>query len=123
MTKLSLVQSVNVVSFGGQLQSAYLRAGKTSLWARYCTIVALQKPKSLIRVWGITRLRVKQLLFQEFVDVAARHRIPVHTHETELSIKFDNGSEIRLVGADKDQSIQRKRGDKTQMEVVLYSPN
>lgn len=95
------------------------RAGKTSLWARYCTIVALEKPKSLIRVWGITRLRVKQLLFQEFIDVARRHRIDIRTHETELWVKFDNGSEIRLVGADKDQSIQRKRGDKTQMEVVL----
>ncbi len=95
------------------------RAGKTSMWSRYCTIVALQSAGSLIRVWGSSRLRTKQLLWQEFLDVAARHRIPVKVHETELTIRFENGSEIRLVGADKDKDVQRKRGDKTKMEVIL----
>ncbi len=97
------------------------RAGKTSMWTRYCYITALEKPKSLIRVWGITRLRAKQLLLQEFIEVAARHKIPIDVHETELTIRLQNGSEIRLVGADKDQSAQRKRGDKTTMEVILES--
>lgn len=95
------------------------RAGKTSMWSRYCTIVALQHPNSLIRVWGSSRLRVKQLLWREFLDVASRHKIPVASHETELTIRFDNGSEIRLVGADKSKDTERKRGDKTRMEVVL----
>lgn len=97
------------------------RAGKTMMWPRYCFIVALEKPKSLIRIWGITRLRVKQLLWQEFVDVAARHKIRIKAHETELTMRLDNGSEIRFVGADKDQSAQRKRGDKTTLEVILES--
>lgn len=97
------------------------RAGKTMMWPRYCFIVALEKPKSLIRVWGITRLRTKQLMWQEFLDVAARHRIKVKAHETELTIRLDNGSEIRFVGADKDQQAQRKRGDKTTLEVILES--
>lgn len=95
------------------------RAGKTMMWPRYCFIVALENPKSLIRVWGITRLRTKQLLWQEFIDAAHRHKIAIKAHETELSIRLDNGSEIRLVGADKDQSAQRKRGDKTTLEVIL----
>ena len=97
------------------------RAGKTMMWPRYCFSVALENPKSLIRVWGITRLRVKQLLWQEFVDVAARHRIHIKAHETELTMRLDNGSEIRFVGADKDQAAQRKRGDKTILEVILES--
>ena len=78
------------------------RAGKTSMWARYCFITALETPRALIRLWGITRLRTKQLLWQEFLDVAARHSIPVKSHETELTIRLENGSEIRFVGADKD---------------------
>ena len=41
------------------------RAGKTSLWARYCTATALLNPRGLIRIWGINRLRTKQLLWQE----------------------------------------------------------
>jgi len=95
------------------------RAGKTSMWARYCTIECLEKPGSLIRIWAINRLRAKQLLWQEFIHVAARHRVPIKTHETELTIRFENGSEIRLLGADKDKEAQKKRGDKTRMEVVL----
>lgn len=97
------------------------RAGKTSMWARYCTIVALEHPRSLIRIWAINRLRAKQLLWQEFIDVCARHRVRVKTHETELTIRFENGSEIRLLGADKDKEAQKKRGDKTRMEVILES--
>lgn len=95
------------------------RAGKTSMWARYCTIVAMENPGSLIRIWAINRLRAKQLLWNEFLLVAARHRITIKTHETELTIKFENGSEIRLLGADKDKEAQKKRGDKTRMEVIL----
>ncbi len=97
------------------------RAGKTAMWSRYCFITALENPKSLIRVWGITRLRTKQLMWQEFLDVAARHRIKVKAHETELTLRLENGSEIRFVGADKDQQAQRKRGDKTILEVILES--
>ena len=97
------------------------RAGKTMMWPRYCFIVALERPKSLIRVWGITRLRTKQLMWQEFLDVAARHKIKIRPHETELTLKLENGSEIRFVGADKDQQAQRKRGDKTTLEVILES--
>ncbi len=97
------------------------RAGKTMMWPRYCLITALEKPGSLIRVWAITRLRCKQLLWDEFLKAAHRHKIPIKAHETELSIKLDNGSEIRFVGADKDQAAQRKRGDKTVLEVVLES--
>ena len=97
------------------------RAGKTSMWARYCTMVALENAGSLIRVWAINRLRAKQLLWQEFIHVCARHRVSIRTHETELTIRFENGSEIRLLGADKDKEAQKKRGDKTRMEVILES--
>lgn len=95
------------------------RAGKTSMWPRYCLKVALLNPKCLIRVWGITRLRAKQLLWQEFMDVLHRHKVKFKAHETEATIRLDNGSEIRFLGADKDKEAQKKRGDKTTLEVVL----
>lgn len=95
------------------------RAGKTSMWARTCTTTALTNPRVLIRIWGITRLRAKQLLWDEFRYLFSRHQLPVICNETELTMKFTNGSEIRLVGADKDKEIQKKRGDKTKVEVVL----
>jgi hypothetical protein len=97
------------------------RAGKTSMWARYCTIEALRNERVLIRIWAISRMRVKQLLWEEFKYLAGRHLIKIQTNETELTIRFSNGSEIRLLGADKDKEVQKKRGDKTWMEVVLES--
>lgn len=97
------------------------RAGKTAMWPRYCTIEALKRP-CLIRIWGITRLRAKQLLWKEFQLLIERHELgdwDSMAHETEATITFPNGSEIRLLGADKDKEAQKKRGDKTAMEVVL----
>lgn len=95
------------------------RAGKTTMWPRYCTIVAQLIPRAIVRIWGITRLRTKQLLWDEFKLLIARHKIKANFNETELTIRFDNGSEIRFLGADKDKEVQKKRGDKTVLEVVL----
>lgn len=99
------------------------RAGKTSMWVRYCTALCLRSERALIRIWGITRLRAKQLLWDEFLLLFARHGLKVDqdytSNSTELTIKFSNGSEIRLLGADKDKEVEKKRGDKTDMEVVL----
>jgi hypothetical protein len=97
------------------------RAGKTQMWSRYCTIIALEKPKSLIRIWGITKTRTKELLWQEFIDVCKRHKIKIKTHDTNGTIKFDNGSEIRMLGADKEKEAEKRRGDKTVLEVILES--
>lgn len=97
------------------------RAGKTSTWTRYATIRALERPGALIRIWGITRLGCKQMLWDEFDKLHARHSIKTVTNAQELSIKFTNGSEIRLLGADKDREIEKKRGYKTYVEIVLES--
>lgn len=95
------------------------RAGKTSMWSRYCTMVALRNPKCIIRVWGISRTRTQELLWNEFLDVFQRHKIEFKPNATRLTIVFNNGAEIRLLGADKDKEAQKKRGDKTVMEVIL----
>lgn len=108
------------------------RAGKTNIWPRYTVSEALERPGVLIRVWAVNRLRAKQLLWDEYNALFRRHGIEVtHTgypqgsqvkmHETELTLRFGNGSEIRLLGADKDKEVQKKRGDKTWMEIVIES--
>lgn len=95
------------------------RAGKTSLWVRYSTATALLNNRSITRIWCTTRLRAKQLLWEEFKLLIARHQLDVVPNETELTLKFSNGSEIRLVGADKDKDVEKKRGDKTIMEIIV----
>lgn len=97
------------------------RAGKTTMWPVYCTLMALSRPRSIIRIWGINRLRAKQLLWEEFRELFRQFSIPAKFHDTELTITLSNRAEIRLLGADKDKEVQKKRGDKTWMEVVLES--
>lgn len=95
------------------------RAGKTEMWPRYSVKVALENSRCLIRIWAISRLRAKQLLWEPLKLLCARQQIKIKPNETELTIKFENGSEIRLLGADKDKEAQKKRGDKTILEIVL----
>lgn len=99
------------------------RAGKTEMWVRYATIKALENPRSLIRIWHSSRLRAKDMLWAAFGYILGRHGIEVKTNETELTITFQNGAVIRLVGADKDKEAQKKRGDKTTLEIVLEVQN
>lgn len=95
------------------------RAGKTEMWTRIAVVTALEKPRGLIRIWSSSRLRAKELLWANFRYLFERHGIKPNINDTELSITFSNGSIIRVVGADKDQTAQRKRGDKTVLEIVL----
>lgn len=95
------------------------RAGKTEMWVRIAVIYALRNPRQLIRIWSASRLRNKELLWNNFKYLLARNGIKATPNDTELSITFENGAIVRLVGADKDKEAQKKRGDKTVLEVVL----
>ena len=99
------------------------RAGKTEMWVRIATIAALQNPRMLIRIWHSSRLRAKSMVWASFQWLHGRHDIEVVTNETELSITFENGAVIQLVGADKDKEAQKKRGDKTCLEIILEAQN
>lgn len=95
------------------------RAGKTQTHPRYAVITCLKQRDAIVRIWSQARLRAKELLWREIIDLCSRYNIKVKANETELRVTFENGSEIRLVGADKDKEAQKKRGDKTVLEIVL----
>ncbi len=97
------------------------RAGKTSLWPRVAVIGALERPRSLIRIWAVSALRCEQLVWNEILLLCARHKIEIKPNETKHIIKFPNGSEIRLLGADKQKEAEKKRGDKTLIEIIIES--
>jgi len=114
-------QQQNVVNHRSRYKATLCtrRAGKTECWPRYSVATALENPKGLIRIWGPTRMRAKELQWSAIQDVCKRHKIPVRTNETDLTVTFRNGAIIRLVGADKEKDIEKKRGDKTVLDVVL----
>lgn len=95
------------------------RAGKTSMWTRLARITTLDRPRTITRIWSVNRIRAKQLIWDELKLLDKRHGIQCIYNETELTARLPNGSEIRLLGADKDKEVQKKRGDKTVLEVVL----
>lgn len=93
------------------------RAGKTTLAPRYLLEVAIETG-GLVQYWAITRLRAKQLIWQELKAAAREAGIEADFNETELTCRPALGGEIRLVGADKEQSADRKRGDKSALVMV-----
>lgn len=99
------------------------RAGKTEMWPRIAAVKALSTPRSLVRIWSHARLRAKELLWNKMNYLFKRHGLKVKSHEVELSFKLENDSEIRLVGADKDREVQKKRGDSSLAEIILESQN
>jgi hypothetical protein len=99
------------------------RAGKTEMWSRYAVMVALEHPRTLTRLWSHARLRAKDLLWNPLKYLLQRNGISFEANETELSITLKNGSVIRLVGANQDKEAQKKRGEKTKLEVVLETQN
>lgn len=99
------------------------RAGKTEMWPRIASTKALSTPRALVRVWSHARLRAKELLWNRIRYLVGRHGLKCKMNEVELSFRFENDSEIRLVGADKDKEIQKKRGDSSLAEIVLEAQN
>lgn len=97
------------------------RAGKTSMWPRIATICALEAPRNLIRIWAVSRLRCEQMIWGELKLLCERHQLGAKFNDTKLTAVFPNGSEIRLLGADKQKEAEKKRGDKTAMEIVIES--
>jgi hypothetical protein len=93
------------------------RAGKSELISRYAVKVALLT-KGIVRIWAITRLRVKQLHWKLLKSVLDRAGVEFTPNETELTCVLATGGEIRLVGADKAKETEKKRGDKTVLEIV-----
>lgn len=99
------------------------RAGKTSLWARMSIGEALLNDRVLIRIWHVSRIICKKLMWEELKYTCDRHGIKYKDHDVELTLRLENGSEIQLVGADKDKEAHKKRGFKTWLEIVLEVQN
>lgn len=95
------------------------RAGKTEIWTRRSTATGLERPRSITRIWAINKLRCKEMIWEPLKLLHARHKISSTFNDTTLTCKLANGSEIRLLGADKEKEAQKKRGDKTACEIVL----
>jgi hypothetical protein len=102
------------------------RAGKTKLFASYLLAVAL-KTGALCTYYAITRIRAKQLIWDELKALSNAYALDCTFNETELEARTPNGGIIRLTGADKMSEAEKKLGDKNAIAIIdesqLYPPN
>lgn len=94
------------------------RAGKTTLVPAYKYSVLLENPNRIARYWAITQDRAYQLMWAPLLRAAKQFDIAIKANEQLMTIWLPNGSEIRLVGADKAKEAEKKRGDPTVLEII-----
>lgn len=113
------------------------RAGKTELNKAYLYKAVLEpgsvahawvpgRDPPIARYWAPTKDRAREMMYRPLVRFAEQWNIPIRTSDSTLTIFTAGGGEIRCVGADKDKEAQKKRGDKTVLEVIdessVYGP-
>lgn len=94
------------------------RAGKTTLFAFLLLYTALRFPGVLCTYYAITRIRAKQLIWEELQRLNRVYALGFTFNSTELEAKSPTGSTIRLTGADKLSEAQKKLGDKNKLAIV-----
>lgn len=94
------------------------RAGKTTLTPRRLFLSALEREGTLQRFYAITRMRAKELVWEDLKKVNQELGADARFNEVELSIRLGNESWIRLTGADKLKEAQKKLGDKLALAVL-----
>lgn len=94
------------------------RAGKTTLTPRRLVLSALERQGTLQRFYAITRMRAKELVWEDLKKVCHEVGADARVNEVELSIRLPNESWIRLTGADKLKEAQKKLGDKLALAVL-----
>ena len=89
--------------------SGGLRAFRKAM-ARRCNVL----------IAGLVRDEVKRIFWQPILhDIAERKRIECKFNETELSVRFPNGSFVYLVGMDADEKQKRKALGQKFADVII----
>lgn len=86
------------------------RAGKTVADAAYLIDTALKKPRSVALYLTLSRSNAKKLIWPELKLINEKHRLGGTPNESDLSIKYPNGSFIYASGASTRVEIEKFRG-------------
>jgi hypothetical protein len=86
------------------------RAGKTVACAAALLDAALQRPGVVVLYISISRLNSKRLIWRTLLDLNRDYRLGGAPVESELYLRFGNGSIIYLAGISDKNEIQKFRG-------------
>ena len=86
------------------------RAGKTVACAILLLERAMAKPRSNHVYITLSRLNAKRIIWRELLDLASSFDLGVVANETELELRFPNGSIVYLSGAKDASEVEKFRG-------------
>lgn len=94
------------------------RAGKS----RYASIEllarALMHPSSFALYLGLNRQVSKEIMWDVLKDSAKEFEIDVRWHESELTGRLQNGSYVKVIGADHKRVVEALRGPKRSVAII-----
>src|SRR5271166_4286952 len=86
------------------------RAGKTHACAAYLLYTALNRGGSTSVYITLTRSNAKRIIWPTLIELNFQYNLGAVFNESDLSIKFPNGSRIFLSGANDSGEIEKFRG-------------
>jgi len=86
------------------------RAGKTVACAAHLIHEALQRPRINNLYVTLSRLNAKRILWRDLLDINRVYELRGEPNETELVLRFPNGSSVFLAGANDKSEIEKFRG-------------
>lgn len=94
------------------------RAGKTYAAIGYLLKECMDNPGVVCVYIALTRLRAKQLVFNELRRFNQRYRLGIEFNLNELTATFPNSSQIIMTGATDASDIEKLRGGKYALVIV-----
>lgn len=113
-------QQIDVIQATGRYIAVLCtrRAGKTELVPGRLFTTADKHPGTVLYYVAITGKRARELMWKPLLEANDRYQLGWKTNETRLTLTRADGTEIRLVGADKMRELEKRRGDKASIVIV-----
>lgn len=86
------------------------RGGKTAMVTRGLVWRANYYNEGINAYVGVTREAAKRLMWRPLQNLCRKHGIQAQFNKVELIVYFPNGSEIWILGADKEEDLEKMRG-------------
>jgi hypothetical protein len=86
------------------------RSGKTEMVKRGLAWRMGMFPETVHVYIGVTRESAKRLLWQPLRRFARQYKLPLTFNKVELTVYHQNGSELWILGADKEEDMEKLRG-------------
>ncbi len=94
------------------------RAGKSWTAMTFAFYTCLKQAESAVVLCLLTLKHAKQVYWKHMQRFARRWGLAVDWHKQDMTVKFENGSTIMMMGAESSEHIDKLRGDSYDLVVI-----